>query len=747
MTAYTTIRLPSEAQASAPSGLDLPALWAMFRRRFRLFLAAALAILALVVIVTWQLTPLYESQARLVINSRETNALDFTSIIAGISPDAAAVDTEVEVILSRKAAVVVADRLDLWTDPEFGEAGTEEPGFLGRFIPGQLKSADTPDPAMVRERTVSRLLSAVSAERAGITYAIEVTATSEDPAKAALIANAFAEQYLTDQLDQKFETYERVNSYLTDAVSRARAELRVAEDAVEAYRNETGLLSAEGTLLSEQQVSDLQAQLIVQEADLEERQAKLTTVQRRMALGAGADAISSVLSSPVIVNLRGQMSDLTRQKAELETRYGPLHPQIDKVNSEIADAQSQIQTETDRVVSGLENEVRIQENRVGALRARIGTLEDDLGTDNAALVRLRELEREAEVARLNWQALRTRSRETTQLTELAEPDARVSDPAATPTTPAFPNKALNLALGMLLGAGAGALAVTLAEIFDNGMRTGEDVERHTDSKLISMIPELAPGKLKGGQPPQDYLVEKPLSAFAEGYRTVRSALALQTASARGDVSQTGQGARVVAVTSAVSGEGKTVSALCLARIAALSGDKAILVDCDVRRRVLSQMALAASGAEEADEARGLAEVLAGRVPLRTAIRRDSLTELDVLPVSEDRSGTGDLFGSNRFSALMDRLREDYDLIVLDTAPLTAVADTRLAVRAADAAVLFVRWKETPVPLVKAAAKVLAETGTTLAGAVLTRVDLRAQAGYGYEGSSKYYTRHGKYYFD
>ena len=734
MTAYTTIRLPSEADARPPSGLDLPGLWAMFRRRFRLFLASALAVIALVVIVTWQLTPLYEAQARVIINSRETQALDFTSIIAGISPDAAAVDTEVEVILSRKAAEAVADALDLWTDAEFGDPAPEGPGLIDRFLPGQLRAAP-PDPALARERTVGRLLSAVEAERAGITYAIQVTATSQDPAKAARIANAFAEQYLTDQLDQKFETYERVNTYLADAVTKARAELRASEDAVEAYRAETGLLSAEGTLLSEQQVSDLQAQLVVQEADLEERRAKLTTVRRRMALGAGADAISSVLSSPVIVALRGQMADLTRQRAELETRYGPLHPQIDKVASEIADAERQIATETDRVVSGLENEVRIQENRVAALRTRIRGLEDDLGTDNAALVRLRELEREAEVARLNWQTLRTRSRETAQLTELAEPDARVSDPAATPTAPAFPNKALNLALGMLLGAGAGALAVTLAEIFDNGMRTGEDVERHTDAKLISMIPELSAGKLTDGKPPQDYLVDKPLSAFAEGYRTVRSALALQS----------GEGAKVVAVTSAVSGEGKTVSALCLARIAALSGDRAILLDCDVRRRVLSQMTLTET--QDADEARGLAEVLAGRVPLRTAIRRDALTELDVLPVSEDRSGTGDLFGSSRFSALLDRLRQDYDLIVMDTAPLTAVADTRLAVRAADAAVLFVRWKETPVPLVKAAAKVLAETGTQVAGAVLTRVDLRAQAGYGYEGSSRYYTRHGKYYFD
>ena len=101
----------------------------------------------------------------------------------------------------------------------------------------------------------------------------------------------------------------------------------------------------------------------------------------------------------------------------------------------------------------------------------------------------------------------------------------------------------------------------------------------------------------------------------------------------------------------------------------------------------------------------------------------------------------------RFPALLSQLKDRYDLLVLDTAPLTAVADARLAARAADVAVLCVRWGRTPVPLARAAAKILAATGTGVAGAVLTRVDTRTQAGYGFEGSSKYYAQHGKYYFE
>ena len=108
---------------------------------------------------------------------------------------------------------------------------------------------------------------------------------------------------------------------------------------------------------------------------------------------------------------------------------------------------------------------------------------------------------------------------------------------------------------------------------------------------------------------------------------------------------------------------------------------------------------------------------------------------------------GDLFGSARFEALLSQLRTKFDLIILDTAPLTAVADTRAVVAAADNVVQFVKWKETPVNLARSANKILVDLEADIVGAVLTQVDMRAQAGYGYEGSYRYYAQHGKYYYD
>ncbi|MEM9989647.1 MAG: AAA family ATPase, partial [Pseudomonadota bacterium] len=369
-----------------------------------------------------------------------------------------------------------------------------------------------------------------------------------------------------------------------------------------------------------------------------------------------------------------------------------------------------------------------------------------------ALVRLRELERDAQVSRRSYEELLERSQQAELFEDLAEADARVADRASVPTKPSFPHAGLNILLGLFLGTALGGMMVVLTEIFDNGLRTQEDIERQLGMGTLTLIPQLSKDKLTEDiSTPQDYVVERPLSAFAESYRTLRTGLVLGAKSGKSK-----KGGRVVALTSAVSGEGKTSSALCLGRISALAGDKVLVIDCDIRRRMLSaafekdlfeKQEAEDMGAAAEIELRGLAELIRGDVPFRTVVMRDEKTELDILPVSKDHSGVGDLFGTARFKVLLEKLRARYDLIILDTPPLTAVAEARAAVNAADVAVQCVRWKKTPLALAKSAAKILRGIKTPLAGAALTQVDMRAQAGYGYEGSYKYYAQHGKYYFD
>ena len=722
--------------------VDLPMLWAIFRRRLGLFVGGAAAVLALVVIITWQITPKYAAEATVVIDPRQKQVLDYSAMISGLPADSAAVDTEVEIIQSRTIAQRVTEKLDLYADPEFnpaleGDSGGGIGAILSGLLPGQVDRAGPSQEMterLARERTVNNVQDRLTASRAGLTYMIDIGFVSRDAEKAAEIANAFANEYLVNQLEAKFDFIQRNRETLNEKRAEYQDEVRAAEARVEAYRAQNNLFESEGASLTEQQISDLNAQLIAQRADLAEARARLNAVNSQVAGGGSAEAIAEVLGSRTITQLRAEQAALSRRKSELATRYGPEWPEMQKIEREEADLQAQIDGEVQRITASLQNEVEISRQRVAALEQSLLNLRGELAENNRALVELRELEREAAATREFYEQILSRTKEVSEQESLTEADAEIASLAAIPLAPAYPDKMLNLLLGLIMGGAFGVLLIALAEIFDNGLRTGEDVERMLGTSVIASVPAIDKGLIAAkaaGKKPEDYLVERPMSAFAEAYRTIRSNILI------GDGGQPRP--RVVALTSAVSGEGKTVSAMCLGRICALSGDRVIVIDADVRRHILSK--------QFPDAEAGLTEVLAGAASLRDVIRKDDKADMHIIPVAGDDPGRQDLFGSNRFDQMINMLKTKYDLIIVDTAPVNAVADTRTIINAADMALLVVRWRATPVKAARAAMKVFARLQTPLLGAVLTQVDMRRQDQYAYDGSYQYYSSHQKYYHD
>jgi capsular exopolysaccharide synthesis family protein len=228
--------------------------------------------------------------------------------------------------------------------------------------------------------------------------------------------------------------------------------------------------------------------------------------------------------------------------------------------------------------------------------------------------------------------------------------------------------------------------------------------------------------------PVAYVVEKPLSRFAEAFRNLRASVA---------TCRTGTMVKVVAITSALPGEGKTTTAMCLGRSAAVAGARVLLIDCDLRQRSINRML-------SIEPVNGLIEVLSGAVAVAEALVQDSETGLVVLPVAKSAFTPKDLFGAPTMGRLVSELRRDFDLIILDTAPVLAVADTRVVCPYADAVVVLTRWRRTPRKAVMAALKSLDSPNTFVAGAVLTQVNLREQARVG-EGAGAYERAYKKYY--
>ncbi|MCA3717249.1 MAG: polysaccharide biosynthesis tyrosine autokinase [Brevundimonas sp.] len=740
---------PGDARMSGPDqggqggeGVDLHRLIALFRRRLPLFLAVALVVMVGAVIVTTQATPLYTATSSLTINTREQNIVSTEAVLSGLSAETSVVDTEIEILKSRRLAERVVEVMNLEEDPEFNPA-IRDPGPLEAVVGGvaTLFGAAAPDAARERlsaveqqkekEKVVDNVLKRLSVRRAGLTYVMNVGFTSEDPAKAARIANAYAERYLLEQLEAKFDATRQANTWLNTRLTELRGEVQQAEAAVEQYRTANNLLSASGATLTEQEISTYNQQLATVRATQAEAEARLRTARAQLAAGSNGDDVGEALGSQVVQTLRAQRAEVSGRVADLTSRYGPRHPDMLRAERELADIDTQIQAEIRRIISNLEAQVQVARERTGSMAGSLGSARGTLAANNAAAVRLNELERNAESVRTLYESFLNRFQETTSSEGIEESDARIVSPAAIPTGASSPNVPLNLALGLVLALGAGFAAVVLAIMLDTGVLTAEDIEHKFNLPHLGSVPLLASvaDPQDRDETPPDYIVKKPLSSFAEAVRAMRASILF---------SRIGHTIQVISLTSALPSEGKTTTALCLARVAAQAGVRVILVDCDLRRRNVNRLL----GVEP--EA-GLIEVLNRSSTLQDAVRLDEPSGAYVLPLAKDSFTPKDVFGTAAMDKLIADLRKRFDLVILDTAPVLAVSDTRLIAARSDAVVFLARWRQTPEKAISAALKVLEQSGAHVAGIGMTQVDMKAQARYGYGDAGYYYGDYKKYY--
>lgn len=718
--------------------LDLRRLAIIFRRRIRLFGAVAALVFLAAIFITFTATPMYTATANVMLDTRQEQVVNIEAVLSGLPADSSAVDTEVEILKSRRLAERVVNALQLSRDPEFNSE-LAPGGLLSTIRDAVLGVAASAKPLEVandpvaeqkaQERIVDALLARLTVRRAGLTYVINVSIESESPTKAATIANKYAELYLLEQLEAKFDATQQANSWLNSRLEGLRQQVLGDEAAVQNYRIANNLLSAAGTSLTETEISNYNQSLAQARAQVAEDQARLSTARSQLARGSSGDDLGEALSSPVIQQLRQQRATVSAKVADLQGRYGERHPEMLTANRQLTDIDAQIQAEIQRIISNLEAQVQVSRQRAAAIGGSLSSARGTLVGNNQAQVRLNELERTAEASRTLYESYLNRYKETSSQQGIEQSDARIVSSATIPTGQSSPKVALNLALGLVLAMGCGLAAVVLAEMLDAGLATAEDVEHRLDVSYLGAIPLLASVAEGKASPPIEYVIEKPLSSFAEAFRNLRASVIY---------SRLGEPVKVVAITSSLPGEGKTTTAVCLARSAAQQGLKVILVDCDLRRRSVNRL----FGAEPT---RGLIEVLAGEASLDEALTLDPATGARLLSLAKSSLTPKDVFGSQAMDRLLEELRRTYDLVILDTAPVLPVADTRVLAPKADVVVFLAHWRKTPQHAIEAAFRLLSGTGAHLAGVALTQVDMKQQAKYGYGDPGYYYAEYKKYY--
>ncbi|MDB5448773.1 MAG: lipopolysaccharide biosynthesis protein [Phenylobacterium sp.] len=702
--------------------------------------AIFLIILATSAFFTLTMRPVYSATVNLMIDkpgakllSKADSEADKADRYEG-SLDASIIETEVEVLRSLALAEAVAGDLQLARDPEFNPA-LSPPNWIARLrgaVSERLKWASDAPKGKPRNPVAEALESHLKVSRVGTSYIIRLEITSHDPEKAARIANAFAGSYLRSQLAVKFDTSRQANSWLYSRIGEIRQRVVAAETALQNYKIQNNLMSAAGATLAEQEISALDQQVSLTRAQEAEAQARLSTAQSQLAAGSAGDDVGEALNSPVIQQLRSQRAVVSQRVANLQTRYGDRHPELLKSRGELADIDAQIHGEIQRIMSNLQAQRSVARERGASMEQSAGRSRQELAQNNRSMVHLNELQRNADAERALYESFLSKFKELTAEAGLAQSDAHIVSPARAPSAPSAPRKSLNLALGAFLGMAAAITTALGVEMVARGVADAEVVEKELGVSYLGSIPSLdsvAAANDPLRNKPADHLLAKPISSFAEAFRSLNAAI---------EFSRPEGNVKVLAVTSSLPGEGKTTTAVGLARSAAMSGLRTVVVDCDLRQRAVDNVL-------KISPAIGLLEVLNGTASLNEALLLDEASGAMILPLVRSHFTAKDTFSSVAMSRLITELRRGFDLVVLDTPPVILVTDARSIARQADLVLLLVHWRKTPRSLVLTALRMLHASGAAMAGIALTRVDVRRTASVDPDDPAAFYLTHKKYY--
>ncbi|PJK29028.1 GumC family protein [Minwuia thermotolerans] len=731
----------------------------------RKWIIAAIVIMGMLMAFYWlqSQTPLYSAASEVVIGIRDEQVTGIQGVVQGETQDFYFNETQAAIIASSQVAETVAARLDLFENPDrlyWDAGGSVTAGFslkatiksilpdpvvegvrgvLNKFRGGSQTDENTSVLASMtpeelaefeREHVKRTLLDGLSVDPSERARTIAIRFISDRPAFAAEVANAFAQAYVESTRTEKSDATSRASDFLRDEVELLKIQYQQSEQALEQFSRETGYVSQGDRLsLIEEQVAEFNRQLVEARQELAEAEARNQQVQRLLEEEGGIETVASVLDSPLIGRLREQEAEVVREIAELRTQLRDRHPRLLLKRAELEDLQNKIRGEINKIVIGQNNNLELSRVRVRNLEQEVAILQAQVQRQSDAEVTLQALRSERDANKQLYETVLGRFNEINlQERSPQQANARIITPASTPLFPSFPRKSLTLAAALVGSAMLAVMVVFLIEYMDSGFRSLQQLQQSIYVPALGIVPRLSVMEARR-YTPEEFVLDQPNSLYAEAIRTIRTSLML---------SSIDRPPKSVMFTSSVPAEGKTSTAVSVARAAAKAGQRTILVDCDLRKPSVHESLRVPNG-------QGVVEILTGAADLNDAIEIDLKSGLHYITAGAKAPNPPDALGSAAMRQLIGELENRYDLVILDTPPVLPVSDSLVLLRNVDKTVFLVRWGSTRREAVLAGIRQVQEANGDLAGVAMTRVDIRRHQKYNYSDSYFYYRGYGKYY--
>lgn len=697
-------------EGSAP--IDFSVLLGRLLRRWKLIaVATVLALVATYGVV--RLLPLsYKSTVEILVYDPQRQ-ID-SAVQKPISPfvDAIgfdAINTEISIIKSKSVALRVARELRLDKDPEF-QPHSILADVLGRLGLSHLTRAADADNQAPQASEAEKLDQAADVLLANLeawpnSYIISITAAAQSARKSQLLAKTIATDYLANQREARQDALEHVAAWLKGRVDNIHSRVLETEATIERLRVASGIRDTESNLVRAQQVGELNAQLMAAREDVDQKRARLEQAHRIVDRNGDVQSIAELAASPTLTALRQRQIEVSARTDELQRKLGDSHQQVIASRAALAAINKQISMETAHILGAVQNDYDVAKLKAQSLEASLGRLTVHVSPE--VDTRLRQLRRLADADHSLYESYLSQYNEISERRTLQDASARIISPATLPKSASSSRHKLFYGLGGGLGLGAGILLALLLEYRQRGFKTREEVESFFGRPVLGTIP------LGREQKPRR---NRSRRAFEARDAEARWYLNDSIHSLRISLELLSANPKVVLVTSALPGEGKSTAAKLLAASSASAGRRTLLLECDLYHEP------PAPGASVRIGQPGLSDVLRMEAKLPDVIVRDPVAKHYVIAAGSLALNPADWLLSKRMREIIDQLRNEFDYIVMDAPPLLPVVDALALSTLADKVLFVVAWGETPRASIAEAIKVLRPEAHRVAGFVLNKID-------------------------
>jgi len=699
--------------------INLLEYWYVIKRRAKAIFGLTFVAALIGVLTAFTITPQYTSTIKILV---EPNAPKVVSLdpLQGVSNIMYFYQTQYDIIGSRSVISSVIDKLKLEKHPVFLKAipqlnGDEQINSFRNLITDvESVNHDKEQKRLLREKLIGLVSDNLSVKGAKNSQIINVSYESPDPVLSARIANAISDAYIEKGFEAKLALNKNASKWLNKRLAELRQKLEKSEEILRNYQQQESLVNTQSSAsITSSKLGGITEALIKAQAQRAEIEIQYQQVLEVKNSGKSLESLPVVLDNAFIQTLKQEQVKLARLVSELSERYGHKHPKMISVKSDLKIADQRLHREVNKVIDGVTRSYENAVANVKKLKALSQQTAEESRVYQAKEFELAKLERDVAANRQLYDVFMTRFKETSSTGDNEVTNVTVVDPARPALLPSKPKKKLIVAAAIFAGLFLGVLLAFLLEYLENTFRLPEDVEQKLGLPLLGMLP-LIPYDGKHA-PERHTFSELESPAFTEALNNIRTGVMFANID---------DPVKMIMVSSSVANEGKTTLCSNLSLTFSHTG-KTLLIDGDLRKQQFSNNVLSQSRLV------GLAELAAGEVSLDECIIQDEkVKNLYYMSSGLTAPKPLELLSSKKFSEMMLMLRDKFDHIIIDSAPLLPVSDSLILATLCDEVILVVKADSTTHKMAQDSVKRLATAHVKPLGVVLQQVNLEKMESYG-----------------